>query len=209
MSEQRSVPEFLAALGSSAATPGGGAASALAGALGAALTEMVAQLTVGRPRFAQVDEAMRAVVTQAQRIRADLLALMEEDEQAYAAVAAAYKLPKTSEEEQARRDEAVQLALRAAMEPPLHVMERACDAMDLASEVAASGNPSVASDAGCAALLGEAAVRTAGLNVLANVVLLRDQEVADQAREQIAGYEERAEALRERTLAAVHTRIGG
>jgi formiminotetrahydrofolate cyclodeaminase len=202
------MPEFLAALGSSAPTPGGGAASALAGALCAALTEMVAQLTAGRARFAQVDGPMRAVIAQAQRIRADLLALMDEDERAYAAVSAAYKLPKTSEDERARRDDAVQAALRSAMQPPLRVMERACSAMELASEVAASGNPSVVSDAGCAALLGETAVRAAALNVLANVVLMRDQDVAIQAREAASTFEERAKGLRERTLAAVHARMG-
>ncbi len=103
---------------------------------------------------------------------------------------------------------AIQAALAGAMEPPMRIMERACDALDLAGEVAASGNVSVVSDAGCAALLGEAAVRAAGLNVLANVVLLSDERKASDARAEVTRLEERAEAVRERTMAAVHSRMG-
>ncbi len=208
MPEQRTVLDYLEALGSSGPTPGGGSASALAGALAAALTEMVAQLTVGRSRFEEVADAMREVIARARQIRAELLVLMDEDERAYEAVSTAYKLPRSADEEASRRSEAIQAALVLAMSPPLRVMERACDALVLASEVAASGNPTVASDAGCAALIGEAAVRAAGLNVLANVVLLRDEQAAAGARTEVAELEERAQALRERTMAAVHARMG-
>jgi len=207
MSEQRTLPEFLEALGSSAPTPGGGAASALAAALAAALAEMVARLTAGRARYQEVDAAMRAVIEKAAALRAQLLVLIEEDEQAYAGVSAAFRLPKTTDDESVQRDAAVQVALVAAMQPPLRVMQRACDVLDLAVEVAASGNVSVVSDAGCAALLGEAAVRAAGLNVLANVVLLRDEAVAAQARESMVKLEERATALREHAMASVHARM--
>jgi formiminotetrahydrofolate cyclodeaminase len=202
------IADYLDALGTSAPTPGGGSASALAAALAAALAEMVAQLTIGRPRYQEAEEAMRGVVTQAQAVRAELLALMHDDEQAYLGVAAAYKLPRATEEEQAVRAAAIQAALAGAMKPPMRIMARACDALDLAGEVAASGNASVVSDAGCAALLGEAAVRAAGLNVLANVVLLRDEGQASEVRADVTRLEERAEALRERTMAAVHSRMG-
>ena len=93
------------------------------------------------------------------------------------------------------------------MRPPLQMMRRVCDVLELASEMAASGNGTVVSDAGCSALLGEAAVRAAGLNVMANVVLLKDRAVADEARASIEQFEERALALRERTMAAVHARM--
>ncbi|HKB46381.1 MAG TPA: cyclodeaminase/cyclohydrolase family protein, partial [Ktedonobacterales bacterium] len=119
MSEQRTLPEFLEALGSSAPTPGGGAASALAAALAAALAEMVARLTAGRARYQEVDAAMRAVIEKAAALRAQLLVLIEEDEQAYAGVSAAFRLPKTTDDERVQRDAAVQVALVAAMQPPL------------------------------------------------------------------------------------------
>ncbi len=208
MSEQRSLPDFLEALGSNAPAPGGGAACALVGALAAALAEMVANFTVGRPRFQSVEETMRAAVEQTHQLRTDLIDLIDADERAYQAVSTAYRLPKATDEERAARDAAIQLALQGAMQPPLRVMELSCMAIDLAAEMAAAGNPTVASDAGCAALLGEAAVRAAALNVLANVVLLQDQEAASQARMTVAQLEERAAATREHTMAAVHARMG-
>ena len=208
MPDERTLEEFLEELGSSAPAPGGGAASAVAGALAAALAEMVGQLTAGRPKFAAVDEPMRRLIAEARLARADLLALVAEDERAYAAVSAAYKRPRASDEERVAREGAIQAALREAMRPPLEMMRRSCDVLALAEEAAASGNPAVASDAGCAALLGAAAVRAAGLNVLANVVLLRDETAVAAAHADITRYEAQAEALRERTLAAVHARMG-
>lgn len=208
MAGEQTIGEFLEALGSSAPAPGGGAASALAGALAAALAEMVAQLTVGRSRFAAVEEPMRSLVAGARAARATLLALADDDARAYAAVSGAYKLPKATDEEKAQRDDAIQAALHDAMQPPLRMMATGCRVLALAEEAAASGNPTVASDAGCAALLGEAAVRAAGLNVLANVVLLRDGDAATEARVAKERYEGEAAALRERTMAAVHARMG-
>lgn len=207
MAEERTLPAFLEALGSSAPAPGGGAASAVAGALAAALAEMVAQLTAGRPRFQEVDEAMREIIEKARSARADMLDLIEVDERAYLDVANAYRLPRTTDDERAARDVAVQAALAEAMRPPLRMMERGCDVLELAVEVAASGNPTVASDAGCAALLGEAAVRTAALNVLANVVLLRDEAAGAEARATVNALQERAEALREHAMASVRARM--
>lgn len=208
MQDERTLVDFLEALGSSASTPGGGAASAVAGALAAALAEMVGQLTVGRAKFASVEEPMRRLVEQLRQARADLLALVAADEQAFAAVSTAYKLPRTSDEEKATRDAAIQDALHRAMEPPLAIMRRTCDVLSLAEEVAASGNPAVASDAGCAALIGQAAVRAAGLNVLANIALLKDEAAVTAARAAMTHYEEQAESLLDHTLAAVHIRMG-
>jgi formiminotetrahydrofolate cyclodeaminase len=207
MSETRGLEQFLDALGSSAPTPGGGAASALVGALAAALAEMVAQLTVGRPKYAAVEERAKRVLRETQSLRNELLALVDEDAQAYGGVAAAYALPKASEDERRARDEAIQASLVSAMQPPLQIMERGCDVLRLADEIAEIGNPTVASDAGCAALLGEAAVRAAGLNVMANVVLLRDEQVAGEARKRVATLEAHAAELRERALATVRAKM--
>jgi formiminotetrahydrofolate cyclodeaminase len=207
MSETRSLEEFLDALGSSAPTPGGGAASALVGALAAALAEMVAQLTVGRPKYAAVEERAQTVLRKTQRLRGELLALADEDAQAYGAVAAAYALPRGTDEERRERDEAIQASLQAATQPPLRIMNAGCDVLRLAGEIAEIGNPTVASDAGCAALLGEAATRAAGLNVMANVVLLRDELVAGDAQKRVATLETQAAELREQTLATVRAKM--
>jgi formiminotetrahydrofolate cyclodeaminase len=207
MSETRSLEQFLDALGSSDPAPGGGAASALVGALAAALAEMVAQLTVGRPKYAAIAGRVATILQEAQRLRNELLALMDEDALAYGGVAAAYAAPKASDDERRARDEAIQGALHSAMQPPLRTMELSCDVLRLAGEIALIGNPSVASDAGCAALLGETAARSAGLNVLANVVLLQDEWLATEARERVAALETQAAELREQALATVRERM--
>lgn len=208
MADDTTVAMFLESLGSSAPAPGGGAASALTGALAAALAEMVAQLTAGRPKFADVEGRVREIIVDLRAARASLLLLMGDDERAFQGVSAAYKLPKTDEGERAVRDAAIQYALREAMRPPLDVMDRACDVLTLAEEIARIGNATVASDAGCAAIIGEAAVRSAALNVLANVVLLRDAAIAVDARQRVAEYEKRAAELCQRTMTTVRSRMG-
>lgn len=202
------VAGFLDALGSSAPTPGGGAASALVGAVAAALAEMMAQLTVGKPKFRAVEEETRDVIARARALRLELHALMDQDARAYAAVAEAYRLPRASEAERAERTTRIQQALAAAACPPLQVMERTCEALELAAEIASIGNPTVASDAGCAAILGEAAVRAAGLNVLANAVLLEDAAEAARTKARVVELEAQAHDLCARALATVHAHMG-
>ncbi|HEU5441184.1 MAG TPA: cyclodeaminase/cyclohydrolase family protein [Ktedonobacterales bacterium] len=207
--DQRTIPGFLDALASDAPAPGGGAAAALAGALAAACAEMVARFTAGRPKFAAVGQTVRDAIADLVAARAALLALVEADAAAFATVSAAYRLPRLSEEEHAAREAAIQAALHTAMEPPLAVMRQTCDVLTIAETLAGVGNPTVASDAACAALLGEGAVRAAAVNVLANVALLRDEAAAGEARQAITQLEERAGALRERTMAAFHARLKG
>jgi glutamate formiminotransferase/formiminotetrahydrofolate cyclodeaminase len=208
MADETRLAAFLEALGSGAPTPGGGAASALAGALAASLAEMVAQLTVGRPKYSAVDERVRELIARLRAARDRLVQLMADDERAFQEVSAAYKLPKGSDDERAAREVAVQAALLNAMRPPLAVMATVCDTLTLTEEIARIGNGMVASDAGCAAILGEAAVRSAALNVLANVVLLRDEQAAHDARQQVASLEARAADLQQRTMATVRQRMG-
>ncbi|HKS70376.1 MAG TPA: cyclodeaminase/cyclohydrolase family protein [Ktedonobacterales bacterium] len=209
MADERGIASFLDALASNAPSPGGGAAAALAGALAAACAEMVGRFTVGRPRFAAVEQRAAAAVERLVALRATLLAQMAADERAFAAVSAAYKLPKGTDEERAARQSAIQAALIAAMAPPLEVMRRGCDTLEAASELAAAGNPSVVSDAACAAILGEAAVRAAAVNVRANTALLGDSPAAGQAEHEAARREVRAAALRDQTLVAAAGRGRG
>jgi formiminotetrahydrofolate cyclodeaminase len=140
--------------------------------------------------------------------RTTLAQLMEDDERAFQGVTAAYKLTNATDDEREQRDAAIQAALRDAMRPPLSVMSTSCDVLTLAEEIARIGNGTVVSDAGCAAILGEAAVRSAALNVLANVVLLHDKAVAAEARRQVADYEMRVESILQQTMATVRQRMG-
>jgi methenyltetrahydrofolate cyclohydrolase len=197
------IGTFLRAVGSGNPTPGGGAASAAAAALAAALAEMVAQFTVGKPAYVAVDGEMRVVITQAEQLQDALLALVDEDERGFSMVSLAYGLPKTTEDEKTARAAAIQQALLGAMQAPLAVMERGCQILALALTVARSGNRRLASDAGCSALLGEAAVRAAGLNVLANAVLLQDKAAATQAHGQVARYTRQAATARRQVMRLV------
>jgi formiminotetrahydrofolate cyclodeaminase len=201
------IPAFLKALGSSAPTPGGGAASAVVGATAAALAEMVAQLTAGKPAYAAVDEDMRAVMEEAERLRHELLELVEADERGFAEVTSALRLPKATPAEKAVRAAAVQKALVVAMQAPLRVMEVCGRVLALALDVARQGNRNLASDAGCAAIFGEAAVRAAGLNVLANVVLLDDEAKAGSARGQVTQHISLAEEARRQVMRLVDPRL--
>jgi formiminotetrahydrofolate cyclodeaminase len=194
---------FLTAVGSGNPTPGGGAASAVAGALAAALAEMVAQFTTGKPAYAAVEDEMRLVIGQAEQLQRELLSLVEEDERGFAEVSMAYSRPKTTHEEQVARSAAIQQSLLVAMQAPLAVMERGCQVLALAVQVARSGNRRLASDAGCSALVGEAAVRAAGLNVLANAILMQDKTVSGQAREQVARYTRQAVSARRQVMRLV------
>ena len=206
------MPDFLTALGSSAPTPGGGAAAAVVGATAAALAEMVAQLTAGKPAYAAVDAAMRAVIAEAERLRRELLELVEADERGFAEVTSAFRLPKATPVEREARETAVQKALLVAMQPPLQVMEVSGLVLDLALDVAQRGNRRLASDAGCAAIFAEASVRAAGLNVLANVVLLHDEVGAATARAQVTRHISLAEEARRQVLLLVDpllSRTGG
>jgi formiminotetrahydrofolate cyclodeaminase len=197
------IGAFLRAVGSGNPTPGGGAASAVAAALAAALAEMVAQFTIDKPAYASVDGEMHLVIGQTEKLRDELLALVEEDERGFAEVSLAYGLSKTTEEEQTERSAAIQQALHTAMQAPLAIMERGCQVLALALQVAQSGNRRLASDAGCSALLGESAVRAAGLNVLANAVLMQDKAASLQAREQVAHYTRQAATARRRVMRLV------
>ncbi|HEX9037659.1 MAG TPA: cyclodeaminase/cyclohydrolase family protein [Ktedonobacterales bacterium] len=208
MAGDQHIGAFLRALGSNAPAPGGGAASALAGALAAALAEMVARFTVGREKYRDVEPRAQLVLGQAEQARDALLALAEEDEHAFQEVSAAYRLPRVTEPERAARDEAIQVALASAMEPPLRAVRTACAVVGMAADIAEIGNGTVISDAGCAALLAEAAARAAALNVLANAALMRDQARSAAARAEVRGLLEDAAKRRDEAHAMTLRRMG-
>ena len=207
MTDEMSVDTFVAALGSGAPTPGGGAASALVGALAAALAEMVARFTVGRKNYVAVEAQAQQIIQQAEQARSALLGLVAADEQAFQQVSDAYTLAKTTDEERAKRNSAIQVALRAAMEPPTQALALAASVVSLAYDVASIGNATVLSDAACAAIVGESAARAAAINILANVALLTDATVGEQALS--AARDTLAVAVRQRdeTLAVVYRRM--
>lgn len=207
MQSEQSISAFAGALGSSAPTPGGGAASALVGALAAALAEMVGRFTLGRARYRDVEPEAQAITERAEQARVELMSLVATDEQAFRVVSSAYQLPKATDDERQARDMAIQAALRVAMQPPLQAVRASLRVVTLARDIAKIGNTTVLSDAACAATIGEAAVRAAALNVLANVALMRDADVAHEALRESRAACADALILRDETLAIVYRRM--
>jgi len=173
---RETVPDFIASVASNAPVPGGGSVAAHVGALAGALAQMVAGLTVGRKKYAAVDDEMRAIADAADGLTTTLAALVTTDADAYAGVSAAYKLPQETPEQRASRDAAIQAALMHAAAVPLDTARAAAEVAALAATCAEKGNTNAASDAGVAALLAEAACRGAAYNVRINVAAMIDKD---------------------------------
>ncbi len=176
------VTTFLDELASSAPAPGGGSVAALAGALGAALVSMVCNLTVGKKKYADVQDDIQALLEQSEALRHELVDLLEADVRVYTSVSKAYKMPRETEEEKAARREAIQAALKDATEVPMKVAEACVKILDLCTPAAEKGNVNAVSDAGVAALMAEAALRSAALNVLINLGAIKDEEFVRRER---------------------------
>ena len=204
-----SVWAYVEALASKAPAPGGGSATGLVGAMGAALVSMVANFTVGRKQYAAVEARVQAALQEAEQARADLLRLMEADERAYTALAAARRRPRATDEEKQARREAVQQALRGAAAPPLAMAAVCRRTLDLAGIVAEAGNANLASDAGVAALLAEAALRASAINVRVNLALVEDRAFVAETEARLNDLLEGTPSLKEEVLAVAGRRMVG
>ena len=194
--------QLIERLATSDPIPGGGSAAALAGAMGAALVQMVVALTAGRPAAADHEGALAEIGRAAMAAQSDLLALAELDAAAYDAVVSARRLPRGTELERQARDVQVAMATREATMAPLDTARRAARVLELAERLAPIGNRNAISDVGVGALLAATALRGAGLNVRINLPYLaaNDPLRADAARELdnlLAGLDEREHSIRE------------
>ena len=166
---------FLEDLAGSAPAPGGGGAAALVGAAGAALGNMVGSLTVGKKKYAAVEADILVLNRRAVALRKRLEGLVQADADAFTPLAAAYKLPKETPEQQAHKAAVLEAALEGACAVPLEIMSACCEGIALAAEYAEKGSVMAVSDAGCAALFCKAALQAAGLNVSINTRLMADK----------------------------------
>lgn len=174
--QNTSLDTFAAKLASAAPTPGGGGAAALAGALAVALGNMVGSLTVGKKKYADVEARIIELNGLAEDLRGKLLQQINEDAKAFEPLSKAYGIPK----DDPTREETLEACLHAAAEPPMNILRLSCNAMDLIAEYAEKGSRLVISDAGCAAAMAEAAIRSAALNVAINTRLMKDREYAEK-----------------------------
>ena len=191
---------FLEDLASDSPTPGGGSAAAYSAAMAAGLAAMVARVTVGKKKYAEVEAEMQEVIAKAETLRAQFTEAVAQDAEAFNAVMAAFKLPKSTAEEKEIRSNAIQDATLHASKVPLSVVEKVGDLLPLIQVVAEKGNSNAITDAGSAAALAQAALTGAGMNVRINLGGLKDLKAADEVTTRLSRHEAQAASL----LAEIH-----
>lgn len=179
MMTEKSCKEFLNMLASASPVPGGGGASAMAGAMGMALGSMVGNLTLGKKKYENVQEDIKVILKKAEVLQKDLLDLIEEDAKVFEPLSRAYGLPRNTEEEKAKRDEIMESALRIACSVPKKIMEKSIEAITLHEELAVKGTRIAISDVGVGVLFCKSALMGASLNVFINTKLMKDRKYAE------------------------------
>jgi len=207
MLTKKTVSAFLDELASSSPAPGGGSVAALAGALGAALTTMVCNLTIGKKKYADVEGEMKSVRAQAEDMRGRFTALVDKDTDAFNKVMEAFALPKESEAQKSLRTAAIAAATKEATLVPLEVMKHCIDALALTQRVAAAGNANSVSDAGVSALMLHAACEGAALNVKINLNNLSDPDFVGWKSEDVESLLKTSKMMMEETMEMVSTKL--
>lgn len=201
------VEPFLDALASQAATPGGGSAAAIIGAMGAGLVSMVCNLTIGKKKHAEVEAEMKNVLAKSEALRLKLTSMIEDDVTAFDAVMGAYGMAKETDADKAAREKAIQAALKQATEVPLRCAEAAREVIDLAAIASDKGNLNVISDAGVAVLAAYAALRSAALNVLTNARMISDTAFAEAKLKELQALLAGAESATEKAYGVVKGKV--
>lgn len=191
--------DFVEILSTKAPVPGGGGASALVGAIGTALGNMVGSLTVGKKKYADVEADIIALKEKADALQKDFLHLVEEDARVFEPLSKAYGMPKDTEEEKAEKARVMEIVLKDACSVPMEIMKKCCEAIDIIEEFAEKGSMIALSDAGVGAAFCKAALLGASLNVFINTKSMADREYAEalnrQAEEMIATYSAKADTV--------------
>lgn len=189
------LDRFVEDVAGSSPAPGGGAVSAMNGLMGSALFAMVGRLTLTGKKYAAAHPLMREVADRAGARMEGFRALMDEDTEAYEAVAAAYKLPRESEQEKARRAEAIQAGLKVAVAVPLKTCRLCAEALADAEALLEKGNPNAITDVGVGVMLYEAGFKGARLNVDINLGSIQDAAFVERTREEVGRLQERVDKL--------------
>jgi formiminotetrahydrofolate cyclodeaminase len=202
-----SIGDFLDQLASGNATPGGGAGAALSGAMGAALLSMVANLTTGRKKYAEVEEEVQRILARTEEIRAEMTNLAQLDAHVFDKVMDAYRLPKETEGQKSSREAAIQDALMDATQVPLKVAVQASELFDYAPILAEKGNQNAVSDVGAGLLLADAAMHAALMNVHINLALIQDEAFTRDMQQRVDTLLQGRDTLKEQVLATVRSKL--
>jgi len=177
--KDKAIEVFLDELASRSATPGGGSVAALMGAQSAALTSMVCNLTIGKPKYAEVDADMQALLVKSEALRVSLTKMIKADVDVFDQLMVTYGLPKETGEEKTARSEQIQSVLKEATLVPLACAKACAEAITLSQEAAEKGGINVISDAGVGVMSAYAGLKSAALNVYINTASLKDRAFAD------------------------------
>lgn len=204
MLKDLTITEFLEQTASAEPLPGGGCTAALNAALAASLTEMVANLTIGRKEFQAVEEDMQKIAQAAADLRTKLQNDIDNDAQAYQAVLAAFKLPKNTDDQKKERSKAIQQAFKTAATVPLGVARDALQIMDLVARAITDGNPNAISDGAVAVLAARTAALAAAYNVKINLTAIKDTAFVAELTREIEELEQQVIDKETKILAQVH-----
>ena len=198
------LENFIERLSSKDPVPGGGAASALVAIVGNALVSMVSALTVGKKGYEQQQSRIVEIGEEALRTKRELEGLMKEDEAAFNAISATWKLPKGTDEEKMNRSRQLQDALKKAILPPWKIAGKALEVMDLSIDLIKMGNKNAVTDAGCGLLFGFAAAEGALLNVAINIDAITDTKFVEEERAKVRELHSKLEMKRSLGMTLLH-----
>ena len=203
MLADQKIVDFIQETASGNPVPGGGSVSALSAALGAGLTEMVANLTVGKKGYEPVESEMKEIAASVQDLRKKLVTEVDKDSEAYNGVLASFKLPKATEKEKEQRKLAIQDAMKNAARVPLGVAYDALQVMDLAEKVIRNGNRNAASDGAVGTMMARTAVLGALFNVKINLASVNDKPFVEEMMREVRKIESRVHEREKEILSQV------
>jgi methenyltetrahydrofolate cyclohydrolase len=205
---EKPIIVFLDKLASRSPEPGGGSASALVGAVGAALVSMVGNLTLGKEKYAGVQGQVEELLKSSEKLRDELQVLVQKDTEVYGKLSVVFKLPRDTEEQKVERAAKIQDALKKATEVPFEIAEKCLEVARLSETAADIGNVGAVSDAGVAVLFAEAAAQGAALNVKINVNSIEDKDFSGSKWARIQEILEETASLRERVVEITYQKLG-
>ena len=197
---KESCEKFTELLASPAAVPGGGGASALVGSIGIALGDMVGELTVGKKKYADVEEEIKALMVKAQDLRVGLLECIDQDAEAFEPLSKAYGIPK----DDPSRDETLEKCLHDAASAPLRIFDLSCEAIEILQEFGAKGSKMMISDAATGVAMARAAMYGAAVNVKVNTKLMKDREYAAAMNEHVEEMMQKYTALADQVYDSIY-----
>jgi len=207
MLKNLSIIEFMEKTASDSPVPGGGSVAALSAAVAASLAEMVANLTIGKKGFEDVDEEMQAIAKETRNYRNKLAKDIDKDADSYEAVVTAYKMAKATDEEKRKRKSAIQEALKQAALVPLSVAHDAADLLELAGNVAKKGNKNAVTDAAVGVMMARTAVLAALYNVKINLNSIKDPSFVDSISKEVNALEAKILQREKELLSEIYLKI--